>query len=62
MEEELDRILMEYTRKFGDGFPTFQLFRGQPVDECIEMVKRCLDAGKDTYDLGLVTDEMDRSY
>jgi hypothetical protein len=62
MVEELDNLLFEYTLKFGDGFPTFQLFRGLPTDECVKIVRRCLDENKTAYELGLVTASDDVQY
>ena len=60
--EELDNLLLEYARTFGEGFPTFQLFRSRTTEECIELIKRCLDEKKTAYDLGLVTDDEDTLY
>lgn len=62
MGEELEKLLFEYRDKFGDGFPTFQLFRGLNEEERIAMVKKCLSLGKDAYDLELVSDDLDIEY
>ena len=62
MPEELDSILMKYTERFGEGFPTFQLFRGRSEEECSELVRLCLERGKDAYEMGLVTDDPDILY
>lgn len=55
MEEELDRLTMEYIETFGEGFPSFQVFRGRETHECIEIVQRCLRENKDAYELGYAT-------
>ena len=52
----------QYAKAFGDGFPMYQLGRGRTDKEIIEIIDRCLDAGKDAYDLGLVSDDDDIEY
>lgn len=60
--DQLDALMIEYARRFKEGFPSFQLLRGLTDDEAIETVQRCLDAGKTAYDLGLLTDGEDVEY
>mgnify|MGYP003293611022 CR=1 FL=1 len=60
--EKLQKLLDEYLETFGDGFPTFQLFRTRTIEERIELVQMCLDKGKDAYELGLVTLDEDTEY
>ena len=62
MYEELDKKLKEYSKRFGDGFPMYQLGRFRSEDEIIAIIDRCLSEGKDTYALGLVTDDYDVEY
>ena len=58
----LDKKLSEYAERFGDGFPMYQLGRGLSDDEIIKIINECLEAGKDAYDLGFVTDDEDVEY
>lgn len=57
MEEKLDALMMDYTKTFGEGFPSFQVFRGRETQECIDIVEKCLRERKDAYELGYTTDE-----
>lgn len=61
MDELMDK-LMEYAKKFDEGFPMYQLGRGRTDDEIIEIVNECLEKGKDAYELGLCTDDDDVYY
>lgn len=62
MEEKLDKLLLQYAKTFGEGFPTFQLLRSRTTEEGIDLVQMCLDKGKDAYELGLVTLDEDTEY
>ena len=62
MDEKLDALMMEYAKRFGEGFPSFQLLRSRTTEEGIEIVQRCLDEGKTAYDLGLLEDDPDVKY
>lgn len=62
MSEEIDIWMGKYFEAFGEGFPTFQLLRSRTDEEGIELIKQCLDAGKDAYALGLVTDDPEVVY
>ena len=62
MEEKLDAKLGEYAERFDDGFPMYQLGRGRDESEIIELIDRCLNAGKDAYELGFVTDDDGEEY
>ena len=58
----MDELLNRYAEAFGDGFPMFQLGRGRSESEIMDIIKHCLDEGKDAYKLGLVTDDPDVVY
>ena len=62
IEEKLDAKLAEYAKRFGDGFPMYQLGRGRSDEEIIDLVDKCLKAGKDAYEMGLVEDDEDLDY
>lgn len=53
----LDKLLEEYTIKFDDGFPTIPLAWGRSDAEVAEMIKQCLKAGKDAYEMGFLEDD-----
>ena len=52
----LERLLKEYAEKFGDGFPMIPVAWGITEEEVCEMIKKCIDEGKDAYEMGLVDD------
>ena len=54
MGEELYKWMDKYLETFGEGFPTFQLMRSRTEQDGIDLIKHCLDVGKDVYQLGLV--------
>ena len=58
----LDDYLAKYAEAFGDGFPMYPLGCGRTNEEVIEIIKRCLEAEKDAYEMGLVTDDLDVDY
>lgn len=58
----IDEYLQKYIDAFGEGFPMYQLGRTRSEDEIIGIIKRCIDSGKDAYELGLVTDDLDTDY
>ena len=55
MDDIIINLMDEYGEKFGEGFPSFQLLRGRTPEEGAALIRHCLDAGKNAYDLGLVT-------
>ena len=59
---ELDKKMIEYGKKFNDGFPMIPLGWGKSEDELIEIINECLKKGKDVYELGYVKDDMDLMY
>lgn len=61
-EYEMDKYLTRYVKAFHSGFPMYQLGRGRSEEEIIEIIKRCLSAGKDVYELGLLRDDDDAQY
>lgn len=62
MIETIDECLDMYIEKFNDGFPMFQIGRTIPKEKVIEIIKECLKQGKDAYELGYVTDDLDVLY
>lgn len=58
----LDKLLDQYAKKFGDGFPMIPLAWGRSDEEVCEIIKKCIKAGKDAYELGLVSDGEDINY
>ena len=58
----LEGYLQKYIDAFGEGFPMYQLGRGRTENEVIELIRQCLDAEQNAYDLGLVTDDEDIEY
>lgn len=59
---KIDALMIEYAKKFGDGFPSFQIARTISEEETIAIIQECLDKGKDAYELGFVTDNEDILY
>lgn len=59
MEMEL---FEEYAKRFGDGFPMIPLGFGRSEKEVEAIIKRCLDEGKDAYELGLLEDNNEVIY
>lgn len=58
----LDKLLDEYAEKFGDGFPMIPLAWGKTDEEVCDTIRKCIEAGKDAYELGLVSDDDDMDY
>ena len=58
----MDKYLEMYVEKFEEGFPMYQLGRGRSDDEIIEIIKKCLEAGKTVYELGLLKEDDDDLY
>lgn len=52
----MDEWLQKYAETFDDGFPMIPLAWGRTEEEVIAMIKSCIDAGKDAYEMGLVED------
>lgn len=50
-------LFEEYAKRFGDGFPMIPLGFGRTEEEVNALIKRCLEEGKDAYELGLVEDD-----
>lgn len=50
-------LFEEYAKRFGDGFPMIPLGWGRSDDEVAEMIKKCLKAGKDAYQMGYLKDD-----
>lgn len=51
-------VVIEWINKYDDrfegGFPTIPLAWGRSDPEIIDIIKECLDKGKDVYELGYV--------
>lgn len=60
--EEVMKKMDEYCERFGDGFPTIPLAWGRSDEEIIEIIDKCLEEGKDVYELGYVEDDLDIQY
>lgn len=54
--------LREYAERFGDGFPTIPLAWGRSDEEVVELIDKCLAAGKNVYEMGLVSEDDDLKY
>lgn len=62
MGEELTAALEEYARVFDDGFPMIPVAWGRSESEVIKIIKRCLEKGKDAYELGYVKEDLEMVY
>ena len=54
--------LREYAKRFGDGFPMYQIGRSRTEDEIIAIINECLENGQDAYELGYCKDDRDIEY
>jgi hypothetical protein len=54
--------MIEYAKRFGNGFPSFQIMDSHNDEETIKIIDDCLEKGKDAYELGYVTDNEDTVY
>ena len=52
--DKLEKAQDLYEKKFNDMFPTFP-FMGKEPDELLEIINKCIEAGKDAYDMGYVS-------
>lgn len=59
---ELDKWLKKYAEKFDDGFPMIPLGWGRDEHEIIDIIKSCIDNGKDVYELKYVEDDNELVY
>ena len=59
---DLDNRLIEYTERFGEGFPTVPLAWGRSDADVVEIIDKCLTAGKNVYDMGYLTLDPDVKY
>lgn len=50
-------LFEEYAKRFGDGFPMIPLGFGRTEKEVETLIKKCLEEGKDAYELGLLKDD-----
>lgn len=58
----MDKFLKEYRDRFGEGFPMIPLGWGRTEEETIELIKKCLNANKDAYEMGFLTEDGDVLY
>lgn len=58
----MDEKLKEYSERFDDGFPMIPLAWGRSDEEVIELIDKCLEAGKDAYEMELVELDDDLEY
>lgn len=62
MMNMLEEKLNQYEKAFDEGFPTYPLMLSKTDDEIIEVIDKCLDSGKDVYELGILKDDHDAKY
>ena len=62
MNEKLRELMKLYLEKFGDSFPTAPLAWNRTEAELMEIVQHCLKEGKDVYELGYLSDDIDIDY
>ncbi len=53
---ELDKLFLEYQKKFGEGLPTFMM-PNDDLNNLEEIIKKCLETGK-PYELDEETQEL----
>lgn len=51
---KLQEKLKEYAKRFGEGFPMIPLGWTRTDEEIIELIDRCLEKGKNAYQLGML--------
>ena len=49
----LSEVCLEYNNRFDGGFPTIAFTE----ERAIEIMRECIEKGKDAYELGFVTDD-----
>ena len=52
-----DEKMLQYSKKFGEGFPMIPLAWGRTEQQLIYIIDECLKKGKDVYQLGYVDDD-----
>lgn len=62
MDDQLEKLMFDYLKRFGDGFPSFQIMASRTDEETIEIIEECLKKGKDAYQLGYCTIDLEVSY
>ena len=60
--DEFDKKIMEYNKRFEDGFPMMPLAWGRTEEQVIKIIDHCLKANKDVYELGYLDPEDDAVY
>lgn len=59
-EDKFDELMQQYYDTFGDTFP--MMCFGRDLETMQEALEKCLSAGKDVYELGLVNLDPDYVY
>lgn len=62
MSEEMIKALEAYDELFDDSFPTIPLLSGNTEEGAMQIIKCCLEAKKDVYEMGLLTLDPDVMY
>lgn len=60
--KELDKALELYETTFDDSFPTIPLLMDKSKAEVMEIINKCVSAGKDVYDMGYLSLDDDIIY
>ena len=55
MKKEVEAALTLYDETFEDAFPTIPLLMDLPDDEVIKMINKCVAEGKDVYEMGYLS-------
>lgn len=55
-------LLQKYRDMFGDNLPTYQICRGRSAEEINDILRECIEKGKDVYELGYCTLDEDADY
>lgn len=60
--EKLEKAFETYKTVFGDYFPTVPLAVSRTEDEVIGIINECFEKGRDVYELGYISDDLDILY
>lgn len=62
MKKDVEEAIKLYDETFEDTFPTIPLLMDIPDDEVIEMINKCIAEGKDVYDMGYLSLDLNIIY
>ena len=62
MKKEVEEAIKLYDETFEDTFPTIPLLMDIPDDEVIEMINKCVAEGKDVYEMGYLSLDLNIVY